>query len=470
MARILRSLCNAAPLTVSIILLPGCGTNAESKGASRGDGDTGDGDGDGSTGGGNATGTGGASGDGDDGTGGVSVEASAQFFNFETGEADPRFPDMPLALSTVELLPHVTIAVTPPVGTISVGFDYGGNVRVDRAAPFLLTEEAFDFAPGSHSITVSFFTTADGSGAPTGTQVFALEVTSAGTDITPGDGQHSEHRLWVGADGSYNETAGVFAFMVLLPDGYDPAVKYPVMTYLHHGDPNYRGIDNNGLPLTTSPIFTGPRAIHTSQTRHDFPAIVVIPQLIAAETINDITNEWATFTPGSINNGTGDYEPGPNPSVSAGHLFKALDDMVAGTFTVKGANEQDVPVTVDPGRIYIGGHSMGGFGTWDVLMRRPAFFAAGVPMAGYQDHETAPSLVDTPIWAFHHEIDSYNPFHSDTMLSLIQAAGGTKMKLTKLTFDTGGAGDQAHFRTPDAVWIDEPEIFNWLFSQARPRE
>ena len=104
-------------------------------------------------------------------------------------------------------------------------------------------------------------------------------------------------------------------------------------------------------------------------------------------------------------------------------------------------------------------------------MRRASstLFAAGVPMAGYQDHESAALLVDVPIWAFHHAIDSYNPFHSDTMQALIEAAGGTKMKLTKLTFDTGGQGDQAHFQTPAAAWNDEPELFEWIFSQARAR-
>ncbi len=394
----------------------------------------------------------------------------AQFFNVATGEFDPRFVQLPNTISSVELLPSVTLALSSaPMGTQSVEFTHAGTTYLDTSPPFRLTEDAageavaWPMQVGPQQVDVRTFASADGSGEPLSTGSIALEVTAAGTDSTPESGAHSQHKFWVTADG-YSDQSGEFAFMLLLPEGYDASVKYPIFVFLHHGDAAYRGIDNNGLPLTTSPLFTGPRAIHSSQTRIDFPAVVLIPQMIAKETIDGIEHEWASFT--SLSNETGDYEPGPEPSKSASYVFHVLDDLISGTFQIDGA-----AVGVDSGRIYLGGHSMGGFGTWDLLFRRQNFWAAGVPMAGYQDHESAPLLKDTAIWSFHHEIDSYNPFHSDTMLQLISDPpnNGTKMKLTKLTFDTGGAGDQAHFRTPEAAWNEEPGLFEWIFSQAIAR-
>lgn len=402
-----------------------------------------------------------------DPTEGSGAVGQLRLYNVHNDEVDPRFPSLPASISTVELLPQTTVEAVGPAGTQSVRFRSGAVDHLDGEAPFRLTEDldglatAWDLQPGTYPITAVFYASGDGSGTSLGEVSVTLAVTSAGTDVTPEAGEHSQHRLWVTADG-LNTSAGDFAFMLLLPEGYDPAVRYPLLTFLHHGDPGYRGNDNNGRPLTTSPLFTGPRAIHRSSMRIDHPAVVLIPQLIAQENIDGVTHEWAAFR--SLSNETGDYEPGPEPSRSAQYTFDVIDELLAGTLMVDGQ-----AVSIDPGRIYVAGHSMGGFGTWDFLMRRPTLWAAGVPMAGYCDHESADLLVDLPIWAFHHEIDSYNPFHSDTMLALIEAAGGTRMRLSKLTFDTGGQGDQAHFMTPNAAWNDEPDLFTWIFSQARER-
>ena len=37
--------------------------------------------------------------------------------------------------------------------------------------------------------------------------------------------------------------------------------------------------------------------------------------------------------------------------------------------------------SIDLSRIYIVGHSMGGFGTWNALWNRPDFFAAAIPIS-----------------------------------------------------------------------------------------
>lgn len=60
---------------------------------------------------------------------------------------------------------------------------------------------------------------------------------------------------------------------------------------------------------------------------------------------------------------------------------------------------------IDTTRIYIMGISMGGFGVFDLISRYPDRFAAAIPICGGADPQMSDSLLKTPIWAFHGEID-----------------------------------------------------------------
>ncbi len=82
------------------------------------------------------------------------------------------------------------------------------------------------------------------------------------------------HILIDGSDASID-----FAFIVALPDGFDPAVPYPLLVFLHHGWDVYRGTDNDGLPLE-APLFAGDRSLIADSAEHArYPAIVLIPQM-----------------------------------------------------------------------------------------------------------------------------------------------------------------------------------------------
>ena len=67
---------------------------------------------------------------------------------------------------------------------------------------------------------------------------------------------------------------------------------------------------------------------------------------------------------------------------------------------------------VDPGRIYLTGLSMGGFGTWDLAMLHPGRFAALAPVCGASNlHRLAAQKVkDLPIWVFHGALDETVPY------------------------------------------------------------
>ena len=113
---------------------------------------------------------------------------------------------------------------------------------------------------------------------------------------------------------------------------------------------------------------------------------------------------------------------------------------------------------VDPNRIYAMGLSMGGYGTWDAIQRRPNFFAAAVPICGGGDKSIAKKLVNLPIWAWHGEKDTViKPSRSRDMIEAITKAGGTP-KYSEIK----GRGHNS--------WIDcwkSQELWSWLYSQRK---
>ncbi len=109
----------------------------------------------------------------------------------------------------------------------------------------------------------------------------------------------------------------------------------------------------------------------------------------------------------------------------------------------------------DRDRIYVGG-----FGTFDLVARRPNLFAAAFPICGGGDPATAPALKEVPFWVFHGAKDPVVPVQaSRSMVEAIRAAGG----------------DVRYTEYPEAQhdsWTPafaEPGLIDWLLSQRRKR-
>jgi len=112
----------------------------------------------------------------------------------------------------------------------------------------------------------------------------------------------------------------------------------------------------------------------------------------------------------------------------------------------------------DSRRLYITGLSMGGYGTWDVIQRLPAKFAAAIPVCGGGDSAGAPVFKDLPIWAFHGDADSAVPVaRSRDMVAALKACGST-VKYTEYP----GVGHNCWTQT-----YANSEVLKWLFSQRR---
>lgn len=80
---------------------------------------------------------------------------------------------------------------------------------------------------------------------------------------------------------------------------------------------------------------------------------------------------------------------------------------------------------IDRSRVYVTGVSMGGYGTWDILCRRPMWFAAAMPICGGADVSQVWRLREIPIWTFHGDCDSTVPVsRSRTVVAALWACDG----------------------------------------------
>ena len=109
----------------------------------------------------------------------------------------------------------------------------------------------------------------------------------------------------------------------------------------------------------------------------------------------------------------------------------------------------------DANRVYICGISMGGFGVWDALQRRPETFAAAIAICGGGDPAYAEGMKDTPVYIFHGKKDKLvKPIRSEQMYKALRAVGNTKAVFVSYPEAGHLCWDKA-FSTPG--------IFKWLF-------
>ncbi len=203
---------------------------------------------------------------------------------------------------------------------------------------------------------------------------------------------------------TYNGTT--LPYRLFIPSGYSKDKHYPVILMLHSaGD---RGTDNN-LQLTQTRMATC-WADSVAQLKN--PCFVVAPQC-------PLTGGWSSGNP------TSPIRP---------ELAVANDilDSLAREFPI------------DTNRFYVTGFSMGGNGTWEIIMRFPVRFAAAVPMAGGTNPALAYLCAEIPIWDFHGTVDALVPVqYSRVMMDSLRALGRTVVYTHCHNLDCSGLPDSA---------------------------
>lgn len=226
----------------------------------------------------------------------------------------------------------------------------------------------------------------------------------------------------------YEDTDGkALPYRLLKPNDLDKEEKYPLVVLLHGiGE---RGDDN------AAQLKWGAKEFATDENREKYPCFVAVPQC-------PISDFWAS----ALRDLSKDFKMSEEPT-------RALEM----TFELVRALQDEFP-QIDPDRLYITGLSMGGFGTWDAIQRKPDLFAAAVPICGGGDVSKAERLTKLPIWVFHGTEDLLvNPKWSRDMVEAIKKAGGNP-RYTEYP----GVGHHS--------WVpaySDPELFEWLFSQKK---
>ena len=214
-------------------------------------------------------------------------------------------------------------------------------------------------------------------------------------------------------------------YVLYLPANYDEAKEYPVLLLLHGA--GERGSDNE-LQL----FHAVDELYETRQALMD-DCIFLVPQCPLEE-------QWVDW-----------------PWTNGNYSVDEIPESKALSTVIKLLGEILEQYAADTNRVYIMGISMGGFGTWDALVRQEPIFAAGVPLCGGGDPSKVDILKEIPIWCVHGTVDSAVPFAgTEKMYNTIVAAGGER-----ITFEPMDGMDHNiwDYATTNGALID------WLFAQ-----
>ena len=112
---------------------------------------------------------------------------------------------------------------------------------------------------------------------------------------------------------------------------------------------------------------------------------------------------------------------------------------------------------IDKKRIYITGYSLGGYGTYHLVAKRPELFAAAVPVAGAGHPSMAAKMKGVAVCIYHGKNDPNVPFDRATQMEEALKEAGVPVRVEAL-----GAG---HGIQKKAYWPED--LHEWMFKQKR---
>jgi predicted peptidase len=221
-------------------------------------------------------------------------------------------------------------------------------------------------------------------------------------------------------------------YRVLLPINYDSSKQYPVMFFLHGA--GERGYDNEKQLTHGGKLFLQP------EVRTNFPAIVIFPQCSS-------TDYWSNVL--RLHNAAGKRAFHFVADGNATRYMELLQELIRYTLEA---------YAVEKNRVYIGGLSMGGMGTYEVVRRMPGVFAAAVAICGGEHPATAKQLKKVDWWIFHGGKDDVVPPQASQQIANALNKEGAKVKFTLYPEANHNSWDPA---------FAEKDLLPWLFSQKR---
>lgn len=204
----------------------------------------------------------------------------------------------------------------------------------------------------------------------------------------------------------YNE--GLFDYLVYLPKDYDGEKKYPLLLFLH-------GAGERGDNLEVLKCHSIPKIFEDDV---DYEAVVISPQCKHNKTWNSDPVRLRSF----------------------------ISEMIE-------------KYAIDENAISITGISMGGYGTWQMIMDYPDLFSATAPICGGGMAWRADTILNLPIRIYHGEIDdAVNVFYSKDIYRVLKKRN---------------AKDAELFLYPNVghdVWVqayEQTDLISWLISKRK---
>ncbi|WP_370002116.1 prolyl oligopeptidase family serine peptidase [Winogradskyella sp.] len=221
-------------------------------------------------------------------------------------------------------------------------------------------------------------------------------------------------------------------YRMLLPENFDESNQYPLVLFLHGA--GERGDDNKKQLVHGSKLFLD------NTNRGAFPAIVIFPQCPKNSYWSNAEVDRSSY-PISLS------FPKDKEATKPMQLVIGLMQELTG---------KDY---VNKDKVYVGGLSMGGMGTFEILSRQPDMFAAAFVICGDGNTElTKNYATKVDLWVFHGANDDVvDPRGSVKMVNAILENGG-KPNFTLYADDNHNSWDSA---------FAEPELLTWLFSKSK---
>lgn len=232
--------------------------------------------------------------------------------------------------------------------------------------------------------------------------------------------------------GSFIKGKDSIYYRILFPENFDANKKYPIVFFLHgrgeSGNDNQKQLNNGGKLFLKEDI------------RKQFPAIVVFPQCPA-------NGYWANvnITTDSTGKRNFEFQKKGKPTKIMTALLGMID------------NFMDKPF-IDKQKVYVGGLSMGGMGTFEVLRRKPKLFAAAFAICGGDNVANVQRYKNVPLWIFHGEKDDIVSMRFSTIVADQLQVLGKPVKLTLYPNANHNSWDSA---------FAEPKLLPWLFSNVK---
>ena len=221
-------------------------------------------------------------------------------------------------------------------------------------------------------------------------------------------------------------------FRILIPKNYNTQRSYPLLIFLHGA--GERGSDNKSQLVHGSSLFK------SYDFKKKYPSIVIFPQCPAKSSWANVKRNDEMLTGKKFD------------------FFKEISENKQLIMVEKLLDFIQKKYNIDSSRRYVGGLSMGGMGTFELVARNPDYFAAAFTICGAGNPNWSNHLKTTPFWIFHGEEDEVVSVDFSRKMYKALSKEKATVRLTIYPKVNHNSWENA---------FSDPDLIYWLFSNKR---